>query len=435
MGRKRQTRVLNVAMNGRRVGKLTLLSQGKLQFQYEPEWLATQTAPPLSLSLPLSTAAYTGEPVWNFFDNLLPNSDAIRRRMQTSLGAASTRPFDLLATAGKDCVGALQLSHEKTLPDVRQVTASPVDNAWIANRLKNYRSLPLGMSPDEKEFRISIAGVQEKTALLWYKGAWHQPMGTTPTTHIFKLPIGQAPSGIDLSDSVENEWLCLKLAAEFGLPVANARIQDFEDVRCLVVERFDRRWSKDQSWLIRLPQEDMCQSLGIAPGLKYESEGGPGIKQILDQLLHSETSSEDRSNFFRAIVVYWLLAAIDGHAKNFSIFLLGGGRYHMTPLYDILSAHPLVARKGLNASELKMAMALDGKNRHYRWKGIQHRHWISTAGHARFLESTASAVLEDCLARVPKVIETVSRSLPDDFPAELSDSVFRGIEVARKRCI
>ena len=119
-----------------------------------------------------------------------------------------------------------------------------------------------------------MVGAQEKTALLWHGGNWLKPHGTTPTTHLFKKQLGKLPDGIDLSDSVENEFYCLKLAEAFGLPVNNARIQTFGETKALVIERFDRRWTKDGR-LIRLPQEDCCQALAVPPTLKYQSDGDP----------------------------------------------------------------------------------------------------------------------------------------------------------------
>ena len=419
-------------MNGREVGVLTRASHGLLRFQYGAEWLSAEFPPPISLSLPLSPDPFSGDTVWNFFDNLLPDNAEIRSRMQRSLGAESTRPFDLLAAAGRDCVGALQLCESSELPDVQGVDATPVSDSWIAKRLRDYRSRPLGMDPEE-DFRISLAGAQEKTALLHHEGAWHQPHGATPTTHIFKLPIGPAQGGIDLSDSVENEWLCLEIASAFGLPVPKAEIREFDGLRVLVIERFDRRWSSDASWLIRLPQEDTCQSLGIPPSLKYESDGGPGIAAVLELLLQSRQPAVDRRIFFRALVVYWMLAAIDGHAKNFSVFLQGGGRCRMTPLYDILSAHPIVARKQLSGQGLEMAMAVQGKNRHYRWQEIRGRHWISTARKARFSESEARSALDECSARVPMVVDEVAKALPTGFPEEVAQPIFQGLATAREK--
>ncbi len=55
---------------------------------------------------------------------------------------------------------------------------------------------------------ISVAGAQEKTALLRIGNDWCIPKGITPTTHIIKLPIGeirQPNATLDLSQSVDNE--------------------------------------------------------------------------------------------------------------------------------------------------------------------------------------------------------------------------------------
>nr|MCU0883162.1 HipA domain-containing protein [Hyphomonadaceae bacterium] len=145
--------------------------------------------------------------------------------------------------------------------------------------LANLAMAPLGLEPDDG-FRISIAGAQEKTALLWWDGQWQRPMGTTPTTHIFKPQIGRLPNGIDLSNSVENEHFCLALLRELGLPVAHTTMQSFGEQRVLVVGRFDRQQGRGGR-LLRRPQEDFCQALSVPPTRKYEDRGGPGIVQIM----------------------------------------------------------------------------------------------------------------------------------------------------------
>ena len=433
MGRKSSKRTIWISMNGYSVGLLTRLSPGALTFQYDSEWLARTQAVPISLSMPLSRDPYSGELVWRFFDNLLPDNPGIRERLQGVLGSDSTRPFDLLEGMGTDCVGALQLSPQgNKLPNSRVTESRVVSRSWIADRLRHIATRPLGMSRDD-DFRISIAGAQEKTALLRYRGKWQEPIGATPTSHIFKLPIGPTASGIDLADSVENEWLCLRIAKAFGLPVPAAKIEQFEECKTLIVERFDRKWSRDKSWLMRLPQEDACQALGYSTGKKYESDGGPGVSQILDLLLQSQDAVADRALFFRTLVVFWLLAAIDGHAKNFSLFLLPGGQCRMTPIYDILSAHPIVAQGQLHKRELNMAMAMSGKNRHYGWEEIQGRHFISTAKQARFSESMAASILKDCKARGGKVISSLQNSLPPEFPRDVADPIFKGIETTLLR--
>ena len=85
-------------------------------------------------------------------------SEAIRARMQAKFQLATGHPFDLLAAVGRDCIGAIQLYPETdTIPNVRQITAEPLDETDIATLLSGYQELPLGMHRDG-DFRISLAG-------------------------------------------------------------------------------------------------------------------------------------------------------------------------------------------------------------------------------------------------------------------------------------
>ncbi len=433
MGRKRQRAELCAYMNGEKVGTLARAANGRLEFTYDKSWLVSSSGRPLSLSMPLAVQAYAGDTVENYFDNLLPDSQPIRNRIQRQFGAASNRGFDLLWHVGRDCVGALQLLPEDSPIEVRKIEAEPLSDAAIAETLKNYRTMPLGMRED-KDFRISVAGAQEKTALLKISDQWHLPLGTTPTSHIFKLPIGHIEhSGMDLSDSVENEWLCHAILKAFGLPVANTEMLTFAGIKALVIERFDRRWATDKSWLIRLPQEDMCQALNVPPALKYESDGGPGISQIMDLLLGTTDSLADRRLFMTAKLIYWLLAAIDGHAKNFSIFLLPRGGFKLTPLYDVISAFPLVAKKQLEQRRLKMAMALTGKNRHYDWNAMLYQHWLTTAKACHFPSDEMEEIIAAVLGRLDQVIDQVGGQLQATFPDSVAGPIFDGMRMAREK--
>lgn len=285
----------------------------------------------VSLSLPLRDDRYIGAPVLTVFDNLLPDSAAIRRRVAERVGAKGIDAHSLLTALGQDCVGALRF-----LPDsiesgpVRATDGRSLSSTELGELIGNLAMALLGLDEDT-DFRISIAGAQEKTALLHKDGNWFKPIGTTATTHILKPRIGQLPNGIGLSDSVENEYLCLKLLVAFGVETATATMAEFGGRRTLVVERSDRRWTKDDR-LIRLPQEDCCQALSVPSTLKYQAEGGPGLVEILSLLRGSDTPEDDIAAFLRASIVFWMLGVTDGHAKNFSIFLSPGGQFRMAPL-------------------------------------------------------------------------------------------------------
>lgn len=422
---------LYIYMNGYEVGEYIQQGSGAHEFIYSKTWLDRGNAAiPLSLALPLSDQKHRGGAVYNYFDNLLPDSQLIRNRIQTRFSTKTSGPFDLLAEIGRDCVGAIQLLPAQQNSDVKNINAIALSEEVIAKQLRNYRSLPLGMSAD-RDFRISLAGAQEKTALLWHNECWKLPIGTTPTTHIFKLPIGRIEhSGIDLTDSVENEWLCMQILHQFGLPVAATQIGTFEDTKALIIERFDRQLATDKSWIIRLPQEDMCQANAVAPALKYESDGGPGIAKIMDLLKSSLHPEADRKQFMQTVFLFWLLGAIDGHAKNFSIFLKQGGRFQLTPIYDVISAYPLAEKHQLDYQKVKMAMALHGKNTHYHWQNIRPRHWFAEAKRVDFPANQMEEIIEQTHSKLDKVIDIISTKLPNTFPENISQAIFQGMKKA-----
>lgn len=423
-GRPRTHTPLDVFLNGRLVGQLRRERSGAIDFRYAPTWLDWDNALPVSLSLPLREDRYIGAPVIAVFDNLLPDNDTIRQRLAARTQAGGTDAFSLLSAVGRDCVGALQFLPAGQAPASEAISGRPLDDAAIADILGNLGQAPLGVTADDA-FRISLAGAQEKTALLLWQDQWLVPHGATPTTHILKPSIGKLPNGMDLSDSVENEYLCLRLAAAVGLPCATASMATFGDRRTLVVERFDRRWTRDGR-LLRLPQEDGCQALGVPPTLKYESDGGPGMVRMLDLLKASDRPSEDRRVFLKAQIVFWLLGATDGHAKNFSLHLLPQGRFHLAPLYDILSTQPLVDGAQIRHHQFKLAMAA-GKNRHYAVDEILSRHFVQTARAAGVSESTVPEINAELVLAAPRALDEVARTLPDDFPHALFDQIANGV--------
>jgi len=417
---------LNVYLNSRLVGQLRRDPAGSIDFQYDVGWLAWPHTLPVSLSLPLREAAYTGTPVLAVFENLLPDDGELRRRIAARTQAEGTDAYNLLNALGRDCVGALQFLPRDIDPGpAGEINGAPISKGEISTLLANLATSPLGMGEDE-EFRISVAGAQEKTALLYWNRHWYKPHGTTATTHIFKPSIGRLPNGLDLTHSVENEYLCLKLLAAIGLPAAKAQMATYGERRVLIVERFDRLWTQDGR-LLRLPQEDCCQALSVVPSRKYQSDGGPGIEAILHVLRGGDTPSEDQRTFLKAAIAFWLLGATDGHAKNFSVFLLPGGRYHMTPLYDVISAQPSVDAKQIRHNQFRLAMAV-GDNRHYIMKTIAPRHFIQTAKRAGIGEEVVASIFDELRGTAESAIDRESARLPKGYPLEVAESIISGMK-------
>ena len=434
MGRQTHSRALSVWANGERVGVWRLPTRGPMEFAYDPAWVASPAGRPLSLSLPFapSNVANKGHRVLNYFDNLLPDSEAIRKRIAQRYQTDTLDPFDLLQAIGRDCVGAVQLLAEDDAPaGVERIDGTPLSDSEIETMLARTVSTPaLGAADETDDFRISLAGAQEKTALLWHDGKWQRPHGATPTTHIFKLPLGLVGNKLaDLSTSVENEWLCLRILRAYGLPVANTEIMTFGKQRVLSVERFDRQLHSSGQWLLRLPQEDFCQVYGVPSHRKYENEGGPGMLDLARILQQSVSAQQDIETLLASQILFWMLAAPDGHAKNFSIRLLAGGQYRLTPLYDVMSIWP-VEGSGPNQwswFKARLAMGMWSRSKHDAFRDVQRRHFNTMALKCSY-GADAEPLIQRLIEQTPGVIERVSAELPERFPAKVAERIFKGLK-------
>jgi serine/threonine-protein kinase HipA len=434
-------------MNGRYVGAWQQVRGGRDRFSYDKNWISDPQSRALSLSLPMtSDAAITSDAVGYYFDNLLPDSQGIRDRIQARFHTRSANTFDLLEATGRDCAGAVQFLPEGQEPkgwDTLYVQRLKPKEIEAILRAVPTISAPLSRGIDVGEdFRISLAGAQEKTALTKIGRHWFKPLGSTPTTHILKLPLGLVGNRkLDLSHSVDNEWLCAALLKELGLPVATTDIGQFGDQRVLVVERFDRRWQNvgdsdprsanfvplKGTWIARLPQEDFCQVTGRPHTAKYENDGGPSMRDILNELARAEHPDSDQQQFMLSQLAFWMLAATDGHAKNFSIYHHRGGGFGLTPLYDVLSTWPVVGKSSdqLDIHELKLAMALRGKRAHYKIVEIRPRHFHALAD--MYPGAEAWSAMIELADRVEAAIKTVEKQLPKGFAASVWTPISEGL--------
>ena len=424
---------LAIWMNGELVGTWSV-DRGSHRLSYDRSWIDSPRQRSLSLSLPITASLEVRGPVVaHYFDNLLPDNDRIRERIARRHRTRSTEVFELLQAVGRDCVGAVQLLPEGVEPQGwNAVAGEPLDEHQVAEVLRATPSESvLGHAADDELFRISLAGAQEKTALLFTDQGWRRPLGATPTTHILKLPLGLVGGSrrVDLSDSLENEWLCAHILYHLDLPVAPTELWRFEDQKALAITRFDRSWQLDergQPWIARLPQEDFCQAMGHPPDRKYEKDGGPGMADCM-RLLAGSADGTDRQTFALTQLAFWLMGATDGHAKNHSIFLQRGDSYISTPLYDVLSIFPYI---GDGASQFRWrkvgpAMALRSKNVHWHFHDIQARHWhglAMTCGGA-----TVWAAMQGLVQRVGPALERIGAALPGDFPGRTWEAIATGM--------
>ncbi len=302
----------------------------RIRLRYTEEALGKYElgTPLLSIGLPLTDLPYPNAKTRSFLDGLLPEEEP-RRAVAEQLDLNANDTFGLIRALGLDCAGAIvvQPSERPAPSQATTLTARPLDDQEIAERVANLKSAPLGFSD---RVRISLAGVQEKFLLTRMPdGSWGEPVDGTPSTHLLK------PEIRDFPETVENEAFCMRLARNLGVQTATIGTAEYGGRKLLVVERFDRVVSSAGD-VERIHQEDFCQVLSLSPKTKYQSEGGPSLKQIA-AVLRQFARPDSLSRLLKVAFVNVLVGNGDAHGKNFSVLHHRDGSIELTPLYDTLS--------------------------------------------------------------------------------------------------
>jgi serine/threonine-protein kinase HipA len=351
--------------------------------------------------MPLAAPVHEHAVVESFLGGLLPDNEFVLSRWAQRFHVSPRNVFALLSHVGEDCAGAAQFIPPERADEVMTAgggTVEWLDEKSIGERLRDLRSDHSAWRLPRDTGQFSLPGAQPKTALLLENGRWGVPSGRMPTTHILKPPTGQ------FDGHAENELFCLMLAQELGLPAANATIERFEGEVAIVIERYDRL--RTGQALVRVHQEDMCQALGILPTRKYENEGGPGIRKIVELLRDVSVAREDDVRTFLSVIAFnWLVAGTDAHAKNYALLIGGGGAARLAPLYDLASALPY---ERLDVNKLELAMKLGGE---YKLRMLGARNWNKLAAETRQNEATVLDLVRDMATRMEDAARSVERNL------------------------
>jgi serine/threonine-protein kinase HipA len=396
------TNQLIALANGSEMG-IVHYRNARLSFTYNDAWRQGPNSYPLSLSMPLASAEHGHSRMEPFLWGLLPDNDRVLENWARRFQVSPRNPFRLIANVGEDCAGAVQFVRPDRLESLRGEPAAK-EIQWlteddIAERLRTLRADHSAWRAATDTGQFSLAGAQPKTALLYQRGRWGVPSGRTPTTHILKPPTGE------WDGHAENEHFCLLLARASGLVVPNSSVSRFRDEIVIVIERYDRVTVSGER--LRIHQEDMCQALSLHPTRKYENEGGPGVRQIVELLReNSSMPEEDVQTFLDAIAFNWLIAGTDGHAKNYALLLGGQGTVRLAPFYDLASVLPY---PNVNLQKAKLAMKIGGE---YRLRNINLKDWHRLAEDVRvdaepFLEriKAIAVALPDHVASIQKQVE------------------------------
>jgi serine/threonine-protein kinase HipA len=378
---------------GRRAGRLVRKDNGNLQFRYDDGY----AGPPLSHAMPLQAEAHPHATSRAVFGGLLPEGDG-REALARALGVSPGNDYGLLAEVGGDCAGAITLLPPDATMDEEPRTRR-LEDTELDEILRSLPQRPLGAAPADG-VRLSLAGAQPKLPVVVQDGRVSLPLNAaTPTTHILK-PAPERYPGL-----VDNEAFCMQLAQAALLPAASVeKATTVTGLPYLVVERYDRDLTHDP--IRRLHQEDVCQALGIPSDRKYQSEGGPGVRDVVD-LVRAVTGvpAQELPRLWEALVFNWLIGNCDAHGKNFSL-LYDTGAPTLAPLYDLVST---AAYEDLTT---RLAMSIDGAT-HLEQVGIDA--WVQLAAEVGVSERFARRTVATVCERVDAVLDHVAAASANGF--------------------
>ncbi len=390
-------------LDGAVVGQVYQSGNGRLAFRYDAEWQSSADAYPLSLSMPLAATEHNDRAIRAFLWGLLPDNPDVLEWWARRYGVSRYRIVDLLTHVGEDCAGAVQFAQPSRVeallgrPTKREEARSIqwITPGELEQRLRELRLNPAAGRAAQDTGQFSLAGAQPKTALYEDEaGRWGIPQGRVPTNRILKPPT------MGLDDLAYNEHFCLMLARELGLPAAQSRVQKFGEETVIVVERYDR--ARVDGRLLRVHQEDMCQARGVLPTRKYEVDGGPGVADICELLMASSAEPEsDRVRFIEAMALNWLLAASDGHAKNYSLLHAWGPQARFAPLYDVITVLPYPQ---LTSGRNTLAMSIGGERLVEKING---EHWRRLAREVGAAPTEVLELVSSLASRLPRAVEAL----------------------------
>jgi len=408
---------LNVYFGQNRVGYLKIDDRRLFSFQYSKKWLTSPDAFQISISLPMQEDIFSHDKVKSFFSNLLPES-AVRKLIAKRLGISDKNDFMLLKRIGGECAGAITILPEAEIPESPdQYKYRLLSDEQLADLIKNIPRRPL--LAGQEGIRISLAGAQEKLALFYKDPLFYIPENGAPSNFILK------PNMAHCQFSIENECFCMMLANALGLAVPPVMIARKGDQKVLLIKRYDR--VLDNDILMRLHQEDFCQAMGLSHELKYQADGGPGLKSCFDIVRsYSANPIKDFQQLMQWVFFNYLIGNMDGHAKNLS-FIYQVKQIRLAPFYDMLCTD---IYEDLSQ---KLAMKIGGENR-LEW--IMERHWKRFSEEIRINNPVLKRRLLDfCLKLISKIDNTYANFINRYQQNSLLDDIITAIKKRASRTL
>lgn len=402
-----------------------------LRVSFDEDYINDPQRPTLSLSLTGDSEAATRQilssmrdarlvrtdgrwPV--YFQNLLPEGHN-RERLAAERGCAPDDEFELLAAAGRDLMGALEVEPvppQQGIPDtVRH---------W--HTTQGLDVLEPGFVEYPVEDAASLPGVVTKFSAVHngrrYTIHRHGQAGST----ILKLPTTTHP------DLVANEFMGYQLCASLGLNCASARIISRAEAELpeqipfneiLAVDRFDHLPGG-----ARVHMEEFNQVLGYAPRQKY-GQRNPAqplqdwvtMLRVLNRL--SQQPVQDTREFLARMLVFTLMGNTDAHLKNWALIYPDGRQPQLSPLYDPVCIAAFLHKAP--SGQYAVNRAIDAQLSALRWDDL--RALMQAAGLLRVPRhiSLLRELAAQAQAQWPTLLRDAPPSMRESITARLQGSV------------
>lgn len=379
---------LIVYYDNKTVGSLVFDKEERLSFQYDKTWLSFKDRFPLSLALKLEDKVHGHLETKSFFENLLPEGE-IKDLLEAHGKSSIKSEFGFLQEFGGDCAGAFKVMPEKVKISKTKIPRKVLTLDVIYKYLSEKKSLT-DVILNKEGGKFSLAGAQDKFAVIYEENKIFLPLDGSPTTHIIKPHVRYFNS---THDTPYNEYFCMKLAGDIGLNVPKVDIIEGE-YPLFIVERFDR--VKVKTNFSRIHQQDFCQAQGITSLKKYESDGGPSFVDNFNLVKDNSIAPiPDLNQLLKWLIFNLVVGNNDSHSKNLA-FLQTKEGIRLAPFYDLLSTS-VYKEIGQN-----FAFKLGGQNLWFKLK-------------SRLFDklSTELGLKEDVISKQAlKVLERIDKKLP-----------------------
>ncbi|WP_165049450.1 MULTISPECIES: HipA domain-containing protein [unclassified Adlercreutzia] len=412
----RARRRLDVFVAQAHAGELRMAEDGALTFQYDQSY----AGPDLSVRMPFSSGEYAGKSVYAWFDNLLPDDRRVRQGMAAEAGT-STGVFPLLANYGADLPGAVQVVASDDVGSLLNrgqgyVRLSRTEIAARLRRIMEDEDAQRARTWARSDEHWSLGGMQTKIALREFDGQWYECLGSSASNVIVK------PGAWGLEGQAFVECLTMELAKRCGLPTASVRVEPFDEISAIVVQRYDRFTAPTSGLVTRIHQEDLCQATGTVSAKKYAADGGPSAPEVMGLLRRAEGGSASR--FVDALLFNCLTASTDAHAKNYSVLHPRRSEYLLAPLYDLASAAPYMGK----GKTYRLAMAIGGENR---------VGWLRKSSLERFAQANGldSGQLADRADELAELIKDNLEPAADELARQPGSDALASLLICRLRAL